>query len=203
VSAARARLAAALAVAGALALAQVATAHCDTRQGPVVADARLALEQGSIEPVLKWLRPESEAEVREAFRRALAVRGLGAEARELADDSFFETLVRLHRESENAPYTGLKDEAPDEVIQAADAALAAGTPGALAHQLASAAEAGIRERFARAVAARAHREQSVAAGREYVAAYVELTHYLERLDAAIAGGAAHGSPVPDELHEHP
>lgn len=192
----------ALAVAGALALSQVAAAHCDTRQGPVVADARLALEKGSIDPVLKWVQPDAEDEVREAFRRALAVRGLGVEARSLADDSFFETLVRLHRAGENAPYAGLKDAAPDPVIQAADAALAAGTPGELADELASAAEAGIRERFAHALATHARRERSVASGREYVAAYVELTHYLERLETAIAGEGAHGSPAFVEVHEH-
>ena len=31
-----------------------------------------------------------------------------AEARELADRYFFETLVRIHRAGEGAPYTGLK-----------------------------------------------------------------------------------------------
>ena len=52
---------------GFLAIAGGAWAHCDTTQGPVVADARIALDRGDITPVLKWLKPDSETEVRAAF----------------------------------------------------------------------------------------------------------------------------------------
>jgi hypothetical protein len=85
-----------------------AIAHCDTLDGPVVRDARAALEARDVTPVLKWVEAEKEPEVREAFRHALAVRALGPEARTLADRFFFETLVRVHREGEGEPYTGLK-----------------------------------------------------------------------------------------------
>ncbi|MFA5700785.1 MAG: DUF6448 family protein, partial [Desulfuromonas sp.] len=33
-----------------------AAAHCDTLDGPVVADARTALAKGDVTPVLKWVR---------------------------------------------------------------------------------------------------------------------------------------------------
>jgi hypothetical protein len=36
-------------------------AHCDTADGPVVADARVALEKGDVTPILKWVKPEAEA----------------------------------------------------------------------------------------------------------------------------------------------
>ena len=36
------------------------------------------------------------------------MRKLNPEAQALADRYFFETLVRIHRAGENAPYTGLK-----------------------------------------------------------------------------------------------
>jgi hypothetical protein len=85
-----------------------AIAHCDTLDGPVVSDARAALEARDVTPVLKWVEAGKEPEVREAFRHALAVRVLGPEARTLADRFFFETLVRVHREGEGEPYTGLK-----------------------------------------------------------------------------------------------
>ena len=61
---------------GFLAIAGGAWAHCDTTQGPVVADARIALDRGDITPVLKWLKPDSETEVRAAFQHALEVRAL-------------------------------------------------------------------------------------------------------------------------------
>ena len=109
---------------GFLAIAGGAWAHCDTTQGPVVADARIALDRGDITPVLKWLKPDSETEVRAAFQHALEVRALSPEAQHLADRYFFETLVRVHRAGEGAPYTGLKDVAPEAIIQASDKALA-------------------------------------------------------------------------------
>jgi hypothetical protein len=72
-----------------------ASAHCDTLKGPVVTAAKEALARGEITPVPRWIKPENEADVREAFRKALAVRGKGAEAQELADTYFFETLPTL------------------------------------------------------------------------------------------------------------
>jgi len=60
--------------------------------GPVVVDARTALAQQDITPVLKWVRVEDEAQIRSAFAQTLAVRQLGAEAQTLADAYFFETL---------------------------------------------------------------------------------------------------------------
>ena len=48
-------------------IARPAAAHCDTMDGPVVVDARTALEQGDVTPVLRWVRAEDEAEIRAAF----------------------------------------------------------------------------------------------------------------------------------------
>ena len=110
-----------------LAVPPVAWGHCDTLDGPVVVDAKTALAKGNIAPVLKWVPAAGEKEVREAFARTLAVRKAGKEAQDLADTWFFETLVRVHRASEGAPYTGLKaGGAEEETIVAADKALASG-----------------------------------------------------------------------------
>jgi hypothetical protein len=64
-------------------------------------------------------------------------------------------------------------------------------------------ERGLRERFARAAETRRHMGESVERGREYVAAYVELMHYAERLraDATTAAHAAPGRPSP-AAHRH-
>ena len=50
---------------------------------------------------------------------------------------------------------------------------------------------GLNERFEHLRAARAYTPDDVAAGRAYVAAYVEFVHYVERLHAA-ATHDAHG-----------
>lgn len=48
-----------------------------------------------------------ESQIRSAFERTLKVRAFSPEAREMADNYFFETQVRVHRAGEGEPYTGL------------------------------------------------------------------------------------------------
>ena len=119
-----------------------------------------------------------------AFKRTLAVRGKGPEARELADMYFFETLVRVHRSGEGAPYTGLKPAgAVEPGIAAADTALSSGAADGLVQAITEDVAAGIRQRFAHAMEKKKHADESVQGGREFVAAYVEFIHYVERLHA--------------------
>jgi len=132
--------------------------------------------------------------LRAAFDHALRVRKLGPEALQLADTFFFETLVRVHRAGEGAPYTGLKDEAPEAVILAVDEALVTGKVEGVVEELTAAASGGVRERFRHAFEARRHAEESVERGREYVEAYVELTHYVERLHQAALSATGHAEP---------
>ena len=82
--------------------------HCDTLDGPVVKAALKALETGNINYILPWAPQEAENEIKSAFDKALVVRKTGKEAQEMADYWFFETVVRLHRAGEGAPFTGLK-----------------------------------------------------------------------------------------------
>ena len=171
-----------------------ASAHCDTLDGPVVAAARLALQRGEIQPVLKWVKPDAEGELRAAFQKTVAVRAAGGDARELADLYFFETLVRLHRAGEGAPYTGLKPAGSvEKPILLADQALAQGSADQFSRLLTDHLAAGVRERFARVNEAKARAEESPEAGRRYVAAYVEYVHYIESVVQAVhaAGGHAH------------
>lgn len=164
-------------------------AHCDTMDGPVVGAARAALHAGDVTPVLKWIPPAAEPEVRAAFARTMKVRSLGADAREMADLYFFETLVRLHRAGEGEPYTGLKPAGTriEPAVAAADTSLQDGSADSLVRSVTGTVGQEIRERFERARRLRKSADSSVAAGREYVAAYVELMHYLEAIDQA--GGA--------------
>jgi hypothetical protein len=111
----------------------------------------------------------------------------------LADLFFFETLVRVHRAGEGAPYTGLKPAGVEfePGIKASDKALESGSVDALTEELTAVVSAGVRELFERAYQAKAHAEHNVEAGRRFVAAYVEFVHYIERLHSAAAADAAH------------
>ncbi len=190
-------------LAAGLLAARPAAAHCDTLDGPVVSDARAALAKGDVTPVLKWVRPAAEAEIRAAFVQTLAVRGLSPQAQRLADTFFFETLVRVHRAGEGAPYNGLKPAGEVEPgIAAADKALEVGSADGLLKAMTDHVAGGVTERFARAAAARAHVNDSVDAGREYVEAYVEFIHYVERLHEAAAGPAPAHASAASAAHAH-
>ncbi len=168
-------------------------AHCDTLDGPVVMTAKAALEKSDVTPILKWVKKSDEAEIRELFKKTLIVRGKGKEAQELADRFFFETLVRIHRAGEGAPYTGLKSEPAEPIIAAADQALESGSIDDLVKHITDVVAKGIRERFAHAKEAKKHTDENIESGREFVEAYVVFTHYVERLHVdALAGGAHHG-----------
>ena len=178
---------------GGVALLAFGLGHCDGLDGPVVTLARRALDAGNVNLVLPWVREEDEAEIREAFAHALAVRKLGGEAKHLADRHFFETLVRVHRAGEGAPYGGLKPAGRDlgPAIPAADRALEDGSIDKVLHLLTDAVRKGLQEHFHAALERKQFLPDDVAAGRAYVGAYVPYIHYVERLwDAAI--GAAHG-----------
>ncbi len=177
---------------------QVAQAHCDTLDGPVVLTAMKALEKGDVTPVLKWVKKENEAEIRALFKKTLAVRSKGPEAKELADRYFLETLVRLHRAGEGAPYTGLSAEPVEPVIAEADKSLENGSVDHLVKHISEAVASGIRKRFTHTLEKKKHADESIDAGREFVEAYVEFTHYVERLY-----NDAQGSPVEHGKGEAP
>lgn len=170
-----------------------ARAHCDGLDGPVVGAAQRALQTGDVNQVLIWVRPQDEDEIKSAFQASLDVRKLGPQAQALADRSFFETLVRVHRAGENAPYTGLKPAGRDlgPAIPAADKALETGSDEALKRLLLDEVQDGLHRHFEAVVAKKNFAPDDIAAGREYVEAYVTHIHYVERLHEAVekaAGG---------------
>lgn len=186
-----------------LIMPSLVAAHCDTLDGPVVTAARAALTRGDVTPVLRWVQPKYESEIRAAFERTLRVRAKGPEARELADMYFFETLVRLHRAGEGAPYEGLKPAGTDlgPAVAGADRALASGSVDSLVKLVTESVAEGIRHRFANAMAKKSHADESVEAGREFVEAYVEFVHYVERLHLdAVGRGLPHGEAEGAETH---
>lgn len=170
---------------------QQVLAHCDSMDGPVVKAAQQALDTGNVNLVLVWVQKKDEAEARTAFQKTLAVRKLSPEAKELADRYFFETVVRLHRAGEGAPYTGLKSAGRDlgPAIPAADKAIEAGSPKPLQHLLTHAIQEGLAKRFKDVIAKKNFDPKDIGAGREYVKAYVAFIHYVEGLHQAASNSA--------------
>ncbi len=168
-----------------------AQAHCDTLDGPVVKAARAALAANDVTPVLRWVRPQDEAEIKSAFDRTVRVRKGGAEAMAMADQWFFETLVRVHRLGEGAPYVGLQPAGSVEpAIALADQALEKGAVDVLTKELTSTISRGVQARFEETAAAARRADTSVKDGRAFVAAYVDFIHYVERLHLAATAAPA-------------
>ena len=155
--------------------------HCDGLDGPVVKAARKALETRNVNLVLIWVQKDDETEVKNSFQKTLDVRKLSTEARELADMYFFETLVRIHRAGEGAPYTGLKPAGRDlgPAIPAADKAIEDGAAEPLLNLLAETVKEGVRGNFKEVIAKKDFNKDDVTAGRDYVKAYVEFIHFVD------------------------
>jgi len=171
---------------------QKVNAHCDSLDGPVLIEARAALASGDVTPLFKWVPADHEEEIRTVFKQAVDVRKKGEDAREVADRFFFETLVRIHRAGEGAPYTGLKAAGSImPAVAAADKALDTGSVDALSAKIGNAVRDGIRKRFAEVTERKKNANDSVEGGREYVAAYVKYVHFVEGIHNMVAKGAVH------------
>jgi hypothetical protein len=177
-----------------------AAAHCDTLDGPVIQDARKALDAKDVTPVLKWVKQKDEKIVRAAYSKALSAKGnKNADA---AENKFFATLVKIHRAGEGASFTGLKPAGEVEpAIAEADKALANGSSDALVKLVTDDIAIGIRKRYEHAAVTYKHKDESVEQGREFVEAYVEYTHYVERLHLDATGKVSHDKH--GEGSEHP
>jgi hypothetical protein len=159
----------------------------------VVSAARRALDVGDVDLALPFVPAHDEAEVSAAFDRTLRVRGLGEDAREVADLLFFETVVRLHRAGEGAPYNGLRPAGlpTGPVLPLAERAVADGSPDALAELLTGVLRQQLEARLATVGRLAAGRDRSVRDARQYVEAMLGFEVYCHHLHQAMLA-AAHG-----------
>ena len=146
-------------------------AHCDTKDGPVVAAAIKAIKQNNINYALIWVKPAYD----------MKVRVLSRDAKELADNYFFETLVRLHRNGEGMAYEGIKPAGTpiDEKILAADKSIAIGNLSPLNELIDKNRWAELNKHFEKVMLLKNYEVNDIAGGREYIEAYVQFFHLAE------------------------
>lgn len=168
--------------------------HCDTMDGPVVTAAKKALETGNVNLILPWVPKKAEAELKKAFQRTVRVRKMDKEAAELADYWFFETAVRVHREGEGAPYTGLKPAGLDwgPVVPRAEKAIEQGNATEAIEFVLHTVKEELQERFQKAMSKKNYNENDVDAAREYVQAMLGFVLYSHNLYTYVKGGGEHG-----------
>jgi hypothetical protein len=157
--------------------------HCDSLDGPVVAAARQALDAGDVDLVLPYVPEDGEHEVRDAFSDVLPLRGRGEDVAAVAERWFFETVVRVHRAGEHAPYTGLKPAGLDvgPVLPLAEKAVATGDIDDVFRLLAADLHAQLSHRLDRVTRLAGGRHDSVAAARTYVHAMLAFEVYANHV----------------------
>jgi len=172
--------------------------HCDSMDGPVVTAARRALEAGDVNLILPYVYKAGEDEVRKAFDKVIKVRKDGNLTREIADLYLFETVVRVHRAGEGAPYTGLKPAGLSEgpVIPVAEQAIESGSPDALVEILCDKVREEVVHKFERVMHLKQDGGDGVDAAREYVEAMLGLEVWSHTLY-----GCAKAEPH-DAHHDH-
>jgi len=159
----------------------VTFAHCDTMDGPLIADARKALGQNNVNYVLKWVSSANESEIRDAFNLVMKVKGLSPEAKELSEKYFFDTLVRIHRAGEGVSFTGVKPSGTpiDEKVLAADKSIEIGNLSPLKGKVSKNDMPELTKRFDKVMSLKNFDVKNVEAGREYIEAYVQFFKFAE------------------------
>ncbi len=159
----------------------VTFAHCDTMDGPVIKDAKIAIEKNNINYILKWIQPQDENELKNAFLLAMKVRILNSDAMILADAYLFETLVRLHRSGEGVPFTGVKPSGTpiNEKILAADKSLELGNLSSFKGLVPDELIPELEKRFNKVMSLKDYDENNIMAGRAYIESYVQFFKFAE------------------------
>jgi hypothetical protein len=167
--------------------------HCDSLDGPVVSAARQALEAGNVALVLPFVPERDEPDVRAAFTAVMPVRAMGEQARAVADRWFFETVVRIHRAGEAAPYTGLKPAGSpvSPVIPIAEEAIATVSTKRLAAYLTDVLQDELSKRLERVSALVPAKDRSVGDARLYVEAMLGFQVYCHSVLKALQAHDAH------------
>ena len=169
--------------------------HCDSLDGPVVQAARRALDADNVTLVLPYVPKTAEKEIIDAFDKVVQARRTNAICREVVDRYFFETVVRLHRAGEGAPFTGLKPAGLDvgPIIPIAEKAIESGNAAALEEALVTVVREQVADRFHHLSHLRAGAHGSVDGARSYVQAMLGLQVWAHGLyQATRATGHAPG-----------
>ena len=169
-----------------------ASAHCDSYDGPTIKDGLKALETNNVNLILKWIDKDQEAEVVSLFHKTYSLKNGDPEIYSIVEKHFLETLVRLHRETEGAPFTGLKPaESTSTIVQLSDNSLYNSNLDNLLSKLNGHINQVIQEKYRKASELHKTKDVSAELGREYVEAYVDYTHTVEALHDIIEHGAEH------------
>ena len=167
-------------------------AHCDSYDGPVIKDALKALKQNKVELVLKWIEPQQEKEIISLFKKTYGLKDADPQVYSIVEKHFLETLVRLHRETEGATFTGLKPVGSmTPMVEMADNSIAENNVETVIKNVNQHFNKLLRERYEEVAKLHKTKDDSTEKGRAYVMAYVQYTHTLEALEHILHAPISH------------
>lgn len=173
--------------------------HCDSMDGPVVTAAQKALAADDVDLVLPYVPASGEDEVRDAFDRVMPLHAADGPGADVARLWFDETVVRVHRAGEHAPYTGLKPAGLDvgPVIPLAEKAVESGEAGEVFQALAAELHHELTRRLDNVQRLAARKDESVPAARDYVHAMLGFEVYANNVHQALQA-----EPHGEDGHSH-
>jgi len=175
--------------------------HCDAMDGPVVKAALTALAANDVALVLPFVDEAGEAEVRTTFEKVSKVRSQGGTVGEIAVRLFLETVVRLHRAAEGAPFTGLKPAGLDHgpVIPVAERAIGTGSPEELVKDLTRYLADEVKTRLDEVMALKARAHEGIDDARRYTNAMLEFQVWSNQVFRSLTAVPRHS---PSDLEHH-
>ncbi|MDD1685976.1 MAG: DUF6448 family protein [Methanoregula sp.] len=143
-----------------------------------------------------WIPQESEKELKSIFAKTLKARKAGKDAKEVADDWFFENAIRLHRAGEGASYTGMKPAGLSEgpVVPMAEKAIENGNSGETIAFLLMTVEDDLNSRFQHVMEKKTYDVDDVPAGREFIEAFIGWVVYSHHLYMSVKEAPGHENP---------
>jgi hypothetical protein len=138
--------------------------------GPVVKAAIKALETQNVNLILPYVPKDGENEVINAYNKVIKLRKQNEETKYIADQYFFETVVRIHRAGEGAPFTGLKPTGLDHgpVVPVTEEAVETGSADKLITLLTDSLKSEIEKKFARVMELKKQENGPVDKARQFV-----------------------------------
>lgn len=178
--------------------------HCDTMDGPVVKAAKQALEKEDVKIIIPYAPKSSEKEITETFKKVISAKKSGKQAKEIAELYFFETVVRLHRAGEGAPFTGLKPAGLSEgpIIPIAEKAIEKESEDELITTLCDFTTKEIEDRFSKMLELKKRKEKSTDDARKYVSSMLGLQVYCHKIYLALTSRSHEENKHAKEIHEH-
>ena len=165
----------------------------DITNGPVMNAAKMALDTGNVNYILIWFPEASENKLKNLFEKTFCERRAGKDVQDIAINWYFETVKRLHRAGERTLYACMKPAGLDEnpIIQKVKRAIETGEAEELIGFIPKTQEHDFRHRFHRLSGKKNYDVNSIAAGREYVAEFIDFIIYLHHFCTSSSGESGH------------